>query len=152
MVVGWWLVAGGWLVVGGWLVGCWLLVGGWLVGWLVGWLAGWLVGWLVGWLLVVGGFWLLVGSWLVVGRWWLVVGGVGWWLVVGGAGGGEEMTRRSGYSAKTKTPHINAGQKLARSMRSTSNPAHKVHRTAPRSKRPTADAQCVCVCDVALSM
>ena len=99
VVVGWWLVRG-WLgrwaggrAVGGW----WLVVGGWVVGWLGGWVVGWLVGgWVGGW---VGVGWLLVGWWLVGG--WLVVG----WC----AGGGRR--RGADTALKTKTPHINVGNK-----------------------------------------
>ena len=67
----------------------WWLVVGWLVGRSVGWSVGRLVGW---WLLAVGGWWS---------------------LVVGREGREEEGRRRpSGYSAKNKKPHVNAGNKF----------------------------------------
>ena len=68
---------------------------------------------------MVVGWWWLVGGWLVVGGWWLVIGG-GWFVCIvsdalvcvsdgrrtGGGGG-----RPSGYSTKTKKPHINVVKK-----------------------------------------
>ena len=68
-----------------------------------------------GWWQLVGGNWLVtirwwqlvVDNWLMTICWWQLVGGS--WLVReagGGGGGGADTT------LKTKTPHVNVGNKL----------------------------------------